>query len=220
MSVYEALEDGQIGQMSWSRSCVQLTQQQSPVWISVESTSIAQTFAETSPDRGIIYVPNLPHAKRPVSVGWQFSTEMLLPTTRSSWGALLAHRRIQSNETAVEQVEQLLPELSAHTRLLADRWYVTDPFLQACQRLQMGALLGCKRNRKLYRPAPPKVPGKRGSQGKDGALFQDSKPESWGKPDEEWKGEDSEGKQLLVQAWHHLHFRQAREVEVSIYRVV
>ena len=144
-SVYEALQDGHIDQMDWSRIWTQalLKEQQSPVWISVDSTSIARPEAETSPDRGIIYVPNLPHAKRPVSIGWQFSTVMLLPTTRSSWGAILTQRRIHSSETAVEvaieQVEHLVPDLPAHTRLLADRWYVTGPFLQACQRLQMGA---------------------------------------------------------------------------------
>jgi hypothetical protein len=47
-----------------------------PVWVSIDGTTIARPEAETSPDPGMIYVPNLPHTKRPVSVGWQFSTEV------------------------------------------------------------------------------------------------------------------------------------------------
>jgi hypothetical protein len=102
-SVYEALEDGRVNQRRWSEVWTQavLAQHQGPVWVSVDSTSIARPEAETSPDRGIIYLPNLPHATRPVSVGWQFSTVMLLPEYPSGWGAILSQRRITSAETAV-----------------------------------------------------------------------------------------------------------------------
>jgi hypothetical protein len=183
-SVYEALEDGRIDQQAWSESwtAALLMQHQGPVWVSLDSPSIARPEAETSPDRGMIYVPNLPHAKKPVSVGWQFSTVMLLPQTASSWGAILAQRRMKSSETAVavaiEQLESLLALLPAGTRVLADRWYVTGPFVQALSRMQLGALMRLKRNRKLYRPAPPRLLGKRGTPRKDGDLFQGSRQES------------------------------------------
>jgi hypothetical protein len=225
-SVYEALEDGRIETQRWSTIWTQalLKSQEGPVWISVDATSIARPEAETSPDRGMIYVCNLPHARKPVSVGWQFSTIMLLPQQRSSWGAILSQRRIQSQQTAVsvaiEQVEQLRPLLPAQVRILADRWYATGAFLLACQRMQVEALLHILRNRKLYRPAPVPMKGQRGAPRKDGALFQGSRPDTWGEPDEEWKGTDEAGKPMVVQAWHHLHFRQARPVEVSVYRVL
>jgi hypothetical protein len=51
-------------------------------------------------------------------------------------------------------------------------------------------------------------------------LFQGSKPESWEEPDEVWQGNDEAGKPLQVFVWHHLHVRQARAMEVSVYRVV
>jgi hypothetical protein len=172
----------------------------------------------------MIYLPNLPHASKPVSVGWQFSTVMLLPESPSSWGAILSQRRIRSSETAVavavEQLEALRPLLPESARLLADRWYVTGPFVQACKLLHLGALMRLKRNRKLYRPAPPRLPGKRGTPRKDGDVFQGSRPETWGEPDASWSGTDWRGKPLVVQAWRHLHFRQAREVEVTVFRVL
>jgi hypothetical protein len=143
-SVYEALEDGRINEGRWSAvwTAALLGQHQGPVWVSVDSSSIPRPEAETSPDRGMIYLPNLPHAKKPVSVGWQFSTVMLLPETSSSWGAILAQGRITSSQTAVgvaiRQLESLIPLLPAEVRLLADRWYATGPFLSACQRLHVG----------------------------------------------------------------------------------
>ncbi len=225
-SVYEALEDGKINEQRWAQVWTRalLAEHDGPVWISIDSTSIARPEAETSPDRGMIYVPNLPHATKPVSVGWQFSTVMLLPNQPRSWGAILSQRRIASSQTAVsvgiEQVETLRPLLPASARLLADRWYVTGPFLLACQRMQLPALMRLKRNRKLYRPAPPHPPGKRGRPRKDGDLFQGSRPETWGEPDASWKGTDWRGKPLVVQAWQRLHFRQAREVEVTVFRVL
>jgi hypothetical protein len=225
-SVYEALEDGRVNQRRWSEIWTQavLREHQGPVWVSVDSTSIARPEAETSPDRGIIYLPNLPHATRPVSVGWQFSTVMLLPEHPSSWGAILSQRRIPSAETAVlvanQQLEDLRGFLPAGTRVLADRWYATGPFVIACKRHQLSALLRLKRNRKLYRKAPPPVAGKRGAPRKDGDLFQGSRPETWGEPDASWQGIDQHGQPIQVQAWQHLHFRQAREVELTVYRVL
>jgi hypothetical protein len=225
-SVYEALEDAKVDEKGWMSiwTPALLTQHEGPVWVSVDSTSIPRPQAETSPDRGMIYLPNLPHASKPVSVGWQFSTVMLLPEQPSSWGAILTQRRISTTETAVsvaiEQVESLRPFLPESAALLADRWYVTGPFVSACQRLQMPALMRLKRNRKLYRVAPARQPGQRGSTRKDGALFQGSRPQTWGEPDAFWSGSDWRGKPVTVQAWHHLHFRQAREVEVRVFRVL
>ena len=61
-SVYEALEDGKIDEQRWMKvwSKSLLSQQQGPVWVSVDSTSIPRPEAETSADRGMIYVPESP----------------------------------------------------------------------------------------------------------------------------------------------------------------
>lgn len=225
-SVYEALEDGRIESQRWSEiwTAALLAEHEGRVWISIDATSIAHPEAETSPDRGLIYVPNLPQAKRPISVGWQFSTVMLLPTHRSSWGAVLSQKRISSLQTAVEvaiaQLDSLRPLLPDGGRLLADGWYPTGPFLLACHRLKLDALMRLKRNRKLYRAVVPAEAGKRGASRKDGTLFQGSKPESWGEPDQYWQGSNEAGQPIQVFAWHHLHVRRAREVQVSVYRVV
>jgi DDE superfamily endonuclease len=133
----------------------------------------------------MIYLPNMPHATKPVSVGWQFSTVMLLPEQPSSWGAILSQRRIESDETAVsvavQQLESLRPCLPESARLLADRWYVTGPFVQACQRLQLGALMRLKRNRKLSIDRPRLAfPENEGRPAKMGTSFREVAPRPGG----------------------------------------
>lgn len=225
-SVYEALEDGKVDEPRWMKvwSKALLDQQEGPVWVSVDSTSIARPEAETSADRGMIYVPNLPHATKPVSVGWQFSTLMLLPEQPSSWGAILSQRRISTQQTAISvaisQLEDVRADLPESAAVLADRWYVTGPFVRACHRLPLPALLRLKRNRKLYRAAPERQAGQRGAPRKDGELFQGSKPQTWGEPDASWSGSDWRGKPITVQAWHQVHLRQAREVPLTVFRVL
>src|SRR5690242_8075674 len=55
-SVYEALEDGQVDEQRWTNvwSKALLDQQEGPIWVSVDSTSIPRPEAERSADRGMI----------------------------------------------------------------------------------------------------------------------------------------------------------------------
>ena len=141
---------------------------QETLWISFDSSSLARPEAHTSTDRGMIYVPNLPHATKPVSVGWQFSTMMLLPHEPSSWVGILDQQRISTKQTAVEvaclQLRAVLPLLKRPVVIVADRWYATPEILQGCRELGCQVVVRLKRNRKLYRPpvrlhtrgAPPK----------------------------------------------------------------
>lgn len=51
-------------------------------------------------------------------------------------------------------------------------------------------------------------------------CFKEAVPRPWADPDACWKGSDWRGKPIRVQAWHQLHLRQAREVEVTVFRVL
>ncbi len=141
--------------------------------IRFDSSSLARPEAHTSADRGMIYVPNLPHASKPVSVGWQFSTIMLLPEQPSSWMDFLDQQRIRTDQTAVEvaclQLRSVLPLLKRPVIILADRWYATPKFLQVCRKLGCHVIVRLKRNRKLSRP--PVRKHLRGAPPKDGSLF-------------------------------------------------
>jgi hypothetical protein len=166
-SVYAALQDGRINEATlraaWAKAL--LWQGEGVICLVLDSTSIARPEAECSADRGLIYVPNLPHASKPGSVGWQYSTLMLLPEQPGSGVGILDQRRIPTDSTAIAtgltQLAALRPFLRRRAILLADRWYSIAQVAQACQSAQVAGLLRLKRNRKLYRAAPPRQPGQR-----------------------------------------------------------
>ena len=105
-SVYEALQDGRInvGRLRnvFVQALIESEPADEPIWVGIDSSSMERLEAESSRDRGMIYVPNMPHATKPVSVGWQFSTVMLLPEQPSSWVGVLEQRRIGTEQTAIE----------------------------------------------------------------------------------------------------------------------
>lgn len=228
-SVYEALQDGRINVEHLREVFVQALLETLPsdeaIWLGIDSSSMQRLEADSSPDRGMIYVPNMPHATKPVSVGYQFSTLMLLPAQPSSWVGILEQRRIGTDQTAIgvgiEQLRAVLPQLAGRlVILLADRWYATARFVQAGHDLGCPALIRLKRNRKLYRAAPPRQAHQRGAPCKHGPLFQGTRPETYGPADAEWEGVDEHGKRVVVSRWNGLHFREAPELEVSVIRVL
>ena len=228
-SVYEALQDGRINTERLRTVFVQALLEHKPIdepiWLGIDSSSMQRLEADSLRDRGMIYMPNMPHATKPVSVGYQFSTVMLLPEQPSSWVGILEQRRIGTDQTAIgvgiEQLRALLPQMDGRrVILLADRWYATASFVQVCRELQVGVLIRLKRNRKLYRAAPPRQPKQRGAPCKHGPLFQGSRPETHGPADAEWEGVDECGKRLVVSCWRGLHFREAPQTEVCVIRVL
>jgi len=92
-SLYQALSDGLINvamlRQAWVKALLSGVPLGKTVWLSVDASSIPRPEAQTSADRGIIHVANLPRAVKPISVGWQFSTVMLLPEQPSSWVGIL-----------------------------------------------------------------------------------------------------------------------------------
>src|SRR6266480_3284119 len=228
-SVYEALQDGRINVEQlrdvFVQALIESKPADEPIWLGLDSSSMQRLEAESLRDRGMIYIPNMPHATKPVSVGWQFSTLMLLPEQPSSWVGILEQRRIGSEQTAIEvgieQLRAVLPQMRRRpVILLADRWYATASFVHACHELSCQALIRLKRNRKLYRAAPPRKEKQRGAPCKHGPLFQGTRPETYGSADAEWEGVDEHGKRVVVSCWKHLHFREAPLVEVSVIRVL
>ncbi|MBZ5686389.1 MAG: hypothetical protein LAP86_15265 [Acidobacteriia bacterium] len=75
----EALQDGRIDEEQmralWLDALIDPGD--IPIWLGIESSRIERPQAECSADRSMISMPNMPHATKPVSVGWQFSTASL-----------------------------------------------------------------------------------------------------------------------------------------------
>lgn len=224
-SLYQALSNGLINVVAlreaWAKALLSEVPDGVPIWISVDASSIPRPEAEKSRDRGIIHVSNLPRAVKPISVGWQFSTIMLLPEEPSSWVGVLDQQRIATEQTAIEvaiaQLRAVVPLLQHPIIIVADRWYATADFLRACHQLGCQLLIRLKRNRKLYRP--PVRTSTKGRPPLDGPLFQGTRPETVSGAEAVWMSDDEKGHLVTVSRWSGLHFRQAREVPVCVFRV-
>jgi DDE superfamily endonuclease len=224
-SLYQALSNGKISEVTlrqiWVKALLCDVAVSQTIWISVDASSIPRPEAETSEDRGIIHVSNLPRATKPISVGWQCSTVMLLPEVASSWVGILDQQRIETAQTAIEvaiaQLQALVPLIEHPIIILADRWYATADFLRACKALGCQVLIRLKRNRKLYRP--PVRTSTKGRPPLDGPLFQGSRPDTVHGAEAVLMSYDEKGKVVTVSRWSGLHFRQAREVQVRVFRV-
>ncbi len=225
-SVYEALEDGRINveqvRALWVSVLLAERAEDDLIWIAVDGSNLARPTAPTSADRTIIHLSNLPLVDKAISVGWTFSTVVLVPEQASSWTPILDQERISSEQTAIEvaigQLQALKP-LFGNRRviILADRWYGTPEFLRACSELGYSVLIRLKSNRKLYRVPVRRY--KRGAPPKDGPLFQGKRPETHGSADEVWSEHPPEGRSVHISRWNHLHFQQDRALDLSVIRV-
>ncbi len=225
-SLYEAFEDGQIDQERLRRVFVQYLLRPvdgEQVWLGIDATSIERPQSKTSPDRTVVYKPNLPESSKPISYGWQFSTVVILPEQPSSWTAVLDQQRIGSEQTSVEvaaaQLRQLAPLLGCRPIVATDRWYSCAPFLLATEGLPFDKLLRLKRKRVLYRRAPAPT-GKRGAPRKDGERFQCGVPSTYGEASGSWQGSNAKGDPVEVTWWNELHLPKVRHLEVTVIRVV
>jgi DDE superfamily endonuclease len=153
-SLYEAFEDGRIDQERLRRVFARYLLQPAAgqrVWLGIDATSIQRPESQTSPDRTVVYVPNLPESSKPISYGWQFSTVVVLPDPPSSWTVVLDQQRIGSEQTSVQvaatQLRQLAPLVQGRPIVTTDRWYSCAPFLLATEGLPFDKLLRLKRKR-------------------------------------------------------------------------
>lgn len=190
--------------------------------LGLDASPMARPCSDTGADRMKVHQANLPKGCTPVTVGWQFSSLVVLPDVASSWTYVLDTQRIPTAQTPSEvgaaQLAALVPLLAARALLLADRHYSSVAFLLATYLLPCDQLLRLARHRVLYRAAPAPT-GRAGRPKQDGARLQGKDPSTQGEPDAAWDGQDAQGRATSVRVWHHLHFRQCRHIEVSVIEV-
>lgn len=225
-NVYKALQEGklQIEQIRATlvEALLAAKPENEPIWIAVDGSNFSRPDAKTSADRTIIHLSNLPLVKKPIGVGWTFSSIVLIPEQTSSWTPILDHQRITSTQTAIavaiDQLTALKPLFGTRQIiLLADRWYATPAFLRACHDLGYSVLLRLKSNRKLFRAPVRRY--KNGRSPLDGTLFQGKRPETHEVADEVWSAKDQTDRTTRISRWNHLHFKEDRDLHVQVIRV-
>lgn len=225
-SLYAALRDGQIDRAALRRTFVAALPRppaHQRLLLGLDCSPIRRPDAVTSPDRTLVYWPNLPRDATPVVPGWSFSALVVLPQPVSSWTYVLDHQRVKSTETAVScgaaQLKTIVPLLPGPAVLLLDRHYAQAPWLLATADNPLDQLIRARCDQVLYRAAPPRS-GKRGAPRKDGARFKGTDPSTHGAPDAEWYGQDARGQLIEVRCWTGLHSRKARAISLSAIQIV
>jgi len=206
--------------------------QQRKFWLlGTDAVSIARLFAHTLEDRGYVYQPNVPRGNKPITIGHQYSAQVMYPEKDPSsdppWVFPLSTRRIRSEETATavgsEQIDALMEDetLPFHEELcvhVADSTYSAVLFLGSTEKHKnLVNVVRSRSNRVFYRQPPP-VEGKRkpGRPPWYGEPFSLKDPTTWGEPDavEETTLTPCKGHTYRVQleGWHDLLMRGKKDL--------
>lgn len=201
--------------------------QQRKFWLlGTDAVSIARLFASTLEDRSFVYQPNIPRGNKPITIGHQYSAQVIYPEkdqpSDPPWVYPLSTRRIQSKETATsvgrEQIDALMEDetLPFHEELcihVADSAYSAVLFLGSTEK-HKNLVNGVRSrgNRVFYRqPLPVTGNQKRGRPPWYGERFSLKEPSTWGEPDavEETTLTTRKGQTYCVQleGWNDLLMR-------------
>jgi len=232
-SVYEALQDANIDRAALQKLFVKyapIPEFPQRLVLGGDASSILRVESKTASDRTYVHASNLPEGTKPARPGWQFSTVSLLPQVNSSWTYVLDNCRIQSTATQAsvmaEQLKQILALLAQHPGLLVGRplwlgdgYYGSYTFLESIADLACDVLVRFAKNRVLYREPEPQE-ARVGHPRWHGPRFACNDATTHGIPDACWEGTDEKGQRMEVACWHRLHFKKARQVLLSVIRVI
>ncbi|MDD1748279.1 MAG: transposase [Methanothrix sp.] len=225
-SLYAGLKDGRIDRSALRRVVAHyapLPTVGQRLLIGVDSSGVARPESPTAKDRTYLYVHNLRKSTAPVTIGWSFSSVVVLPESPSSWTYVLDNLRISSDTTpgavAAGQLQEIVPLLPVRALLVADRHYGSAKFVRASAAVPCDKLLRIPGNRVFYRPAPPHR-RRRGAPKKDGKPFKCQDARTHGKPSSTWQGTDEHGQRVEVAAWANLHYKACRTLTLTLIRVI
>jgi hypothetical protein len=199
--------------------------------LGTDAVSIPRLFAQTLEDRAFVYQPNVPGGNKPITIGHQYSAQVMYPekdpSNGSPWVVPLSMRRIRSEETATtvgkEQIDALMEdetlpfgeELCVH---VADSTYSAVLFLGSTEEHKnLVNVVRLRGNRVFYRQPLP-VTGKRkpGRPPWYGEPFSMKDPTTWGEPNalEETALTTHKGQTYRVQleGWHDLLMRGKKDL--------
>ncbi len=202
-----------------------------PFWLlGVDVTSQPRPYAHTLADRGMVYHPQPVKGNKPVTIGHQYSTVVLLPEPElrqsTSWVVPLMTRRVRTagdkELVGAEQVDALLqdPQLPFHQELcveVGDASYSKPAYLHAHRRHKnLVTIARVRGNRTFYRqPVPTQGETGPGHPTWYGAPFSLQEPTTRSAPDEQATTSyvSRRGKQyrIEIQAWHNLLMRGKRK---------
>jgi DDE superfamily endonuclease len=201
--------------------------------LGVDVTPQPRPFAQTLPDRAMVYHPNPVQGNTPVTIGHQYSTVALLMEAQAqrspSWVAPLSTARVASTDdkeaVGAAQIDALLldPALPFHDELcveVADSKYSKPAYLHAHrQHANLVTIVRVASNRTFYRPPQADhQPSAAGHPRWYGARFSLGDPSTWPPADSHALTQhvSRRGKhyRVEIQSWSNCLMRGQRKPEV------
>lgn len=200
-------------------------QQRSYRLLGTDVTPQPRQFAHTLADRGIVYQPNTIKGNKPVTIGHQYSTTVLLPEAEAgmspSWVIPLMTCRVPTNKdkelVGSEQIDALLkdPKLPFGQSLcvdVGDSSYSKPACLHTNRyHRNLVTIARVRGTRVLYQqfvPDPDKTSRPVGRPRSYGERFALQEPETWHQSDEQVtvieKSRRGKTYQVKMKAWHNM----------------
>lgn len=219
-SVYAALDKGRLDEAELSRGYVsRLPAQERALW-AVDATTWPRPEARTLPERGFHHLATTT-ANTPVGIGHRYSSVVAIPEEQGSWVLPLSHERLPFGQSEVAwaagQVRRLAAGLTYRPLVLADSLYAGPLWLKETDGVEIDTLARLRPNRTLYRRPPPR--SGLGRPRLDGAPLNLRRTDTWYDPDERAVVADPELGTITLTVWHQVHFKTARDHEVSVIHV-
>jgi len=188
-------------------------------------TSQPRPFAPTLPDRGVVYQPNPVQGNKPITVGHQYSSLVLLPEAEAavspSWVVPLMARRVVTSAdkelVGSEQIDALLkdPALPFGESFcvdVGDTSYSKPACLYSKRHhSRLVSVARLRGNRVLYQefvPDPEADSSVAGRPQRYGERFALQEPDTWPQPDEKVtvmeKSRRGQRYRIEIKAWHNM----------------
>ncbi len=225
-SLYAAVEDGQIDTEAMRSLLAHQLPQTGICIFPLDGSCWPRPCGRVLKDLQYVYQASSDVNGGTVTVGYPYSLLEWCAEPHSSWSLPLDVRRIPSQKTAqevgAEQVQALAAlRLGCNEALdivTADGKYGNAGFLGLLRGLRLGIVVRLRRDRVLYRPAPPVSPARRGRPHKHGRRFACKDPTTWGLPDEVLEFEDERYGRVRLERWNGLHERKAPALVYDLVR--
>lgn len=194
--------------------------------LGTDVTSNPRPFANTLPDRGFVYQPNIIKGNKPIAIGHQYSFWAWLPEyaqqKTGNWVVPLSMQRVSSQANKELVGAKQLGDLLANKGLpfginfcveVADSAYSKPAYLNANrEHTNLVTVVRARGTRTFCRqPVPDDEPAKKGHPTWYGKPFCLKEPETWGSPDQVTETTFTSRKKIPyrveIQAWHSLLMR-------------
>ena len=203
--------------------------------IGADVTSSPRPYAETLPDRGFVYQPNMIKGNKPIAIGHQYSFVAFLPEREQPkigpWVVPLALARVTSQENKeLEGAKQVgailkddeLPFGKALCVEVVDSAYSKPAYLNANRDKENLITIARARGTRTFYHAPTPETETKDEKGHPtwyGTPFCLKAPKTWGVPDDVAETTFTSQRKVTyrveIQAWHNLLMRGKKDIPMQ-----